>query len=134
MALNENKHGKLAACLLPLSLLIGSCALYIHFNVNIGADRETIFLALSVACPVLWLWGFFHLVRHYKLSVIWTLLGLLFVLGLAILIWAAGFQPRWEQQKIRRFAAKNSAPLVGPTPAQKAKSGKKAKVPPPRQN
>ena len=133
MALNDNKHGALAACLIPLSLLLGSSAYYIYLNFDVEAEKETIFLALCVASPVLWLWGFFHLTRHYKLSVVWTLLGLLFLPGWALLVLASGQQPRWEQQRIRRFAAKQNAETPGSPPAQQAKSGKKAKIPKPRE-
>lgn len=132
MALNNFKHGTLAGCLIPLSLLVAATAFYIERNKIIAPEKETIFLALCVAGPVFWLWGFFHLVRHYKLSVFWTLLAVLFIPGLALLFWAAAQQPRWEQQRIRRFAANQQAEFAEPSAAQKAKSGKKAKVPPPR--
>ena len=132
MVLNDNKHGALAASLIPLSLLIGCSALYVYMNFDVESEKETTFLALCVASPVLWLWGFFHLTRHYKLSVIWTLLGFLFLPGWALLVWASGHQPRWEQQRIRRFAAKQNRENPESSPAQQAKSGKKAKIPKPR--
>ncbi len=94
-------HGVIAAILMFTAILI-------RFGVPIFSMTEASenfhpqLFFLSILGATLWVWGAIHLALHFNLGAAWGLWGLLFLLGLGVIFWAANQRPKWEQQKARR--------------------------------
>jgi|GEM_PF-3296035 len=98
-------HGAIAGVLLLLALVA-------RFVIPIGAANSdqaaahpgAWYLANAVAA-LIWIWGCVHLAVRFKLHPAWGFFGLLFLVGIAIIFWAAQQRPVWERQKALRSPA-----------------------------
>jgi len=90
-------HGAMAACLMVLALVLRFGVPMASSSADPGSDRAMFLLLLSFAGGILWVWGCCHLAKHFGLSAVWGLSGLLFLLGPAMIFWAANQKPKWDR-------------------------------------
>ncbi|MES2707407.1 MAG: hypothetical protein V4726_12490 [Verrucomicrobiota bacterium] len=92
-----NFHGVLAGILMVLALAIKfGVPLVRAYNHSTEQDASTFLLSLAIT--VFWIWGCCHLAKHLGLSAAWGLSGILFLLGLVVIFWAARENDKWRRQ------------------------------------
>lgn len=94
-------HGVLAAFLMMAALIL-RFGVPLTIAVSGGSDSAGSLVLFSILGAVLWLWGCCHLAMHFGLSGAWGLAGILFLLGPAIIFWAANQKPKWDRAAARR--------------------------------
>lgn len=92
-------HGLLAAFLMVAGLIL---RFGVPLTVSLSGGSTGSLVLLTLLGAVLWLWGCCHLACHFGLSGAWGLAGILFLLGPAIIFWAASQKPRWDRAAAHR--------------------------------
>lgn len=91
-------HGAMAGVLIILGLLLRFGIPLLISTIDTPVDNTGIIIG-SIVGTALWLWGCFHLALHFGLHFAWGFAGLLFLVGLGIILWAAKQKPKWDRQR-----------------------------------
>lgn len=94
-------HAAVAATLMFLTILARFVIPKV-LGVEAASVMDLSYLGFWIGAKVVWLWACVHLALHYRLSAAWGLWGLLFLIGVAVIVWAGIQKPKWDLAKARR--------------------------------
>lgn len=94
-------HGMLAAFLMITALIL-RYGVPLIVAISGGTEAHGGLIVLSLLGGILWIWGCCHLAKHFGLSGVWGLAGILFLIGPAIIFWAANQKPKWDRAAAKR--------------------------------
>ncbi|MBK1792130.1 hypothetical protein JIN82_13290 [Persicirhabdus sediminis] len=96
--LSHFPHNGLAALLLIVAVVL-RVVIMLAFSSPSSVDLGGVYLVLSMLSALAWIWGCVHLAIHFGLNGVWGLLGIFFIFGLAVILWAARQKPRWDLEQ-----------------------------------
>jgi hypothetical protein len=91
-------HGAMAGVLIVLGLLFRFGIPLLLLTTDTQPDSSGVMIGTLLGAAF-WIWGCFHLTLHFGLHYAWGFAGLLFLVGIGIIFWAANQKPKWDRQR-----------------------------------
>ena len=71
-------------------------------GMNSDSMTDISYLGLWIMAKAVWVWACCHLALHFRLSAAWGLWGMLFLIGVVVIVWAKIQKPKWDLERARQ--------------------------------